>query len=308
MLSLLEKVRYSIATLAIGSAFVVLALYRIVDIRKGQLERLAQPVPVLLWIGVALLLVSLFAGVVSQFGDALWLPDLSRRVKKTATGWTTHVNQASIEVVSGRLERLAPPRPDTLVVLPANEYFDDECIRDTRSALGAFVEEHFPQQKEVFLDALRRALKDCPTTDVERFEGELRPSYGVGTTAYLPRALGTGFNILMVAVTTQRAGEGLRAEIRTIFTIADSIVETMADHRLTSVAVPLIGAGHGGLRVPAALSALIVAFIEVLSRPAAHGIKNVTLVAFQRAPDEKPSMSPRLVRRIMARAVDLYAA
>lgn len=307
ILSFLEKVRYSILTLVLGGLFVLLATVQVIDIKKWQFDRIAEPNPYLLWIGSVLLAISVVAGVFSQFGDALWLPDLSRRVKATDAGWTTTVGGARINVVSGCLEKLATPASECLVVLPANEYFDDDCIRDVSSALGSFVEEHFPRQKDDFLAAARRALAGRKVIQVERFDGVMRGSYDVGAAAYLPKALGTGFNVLLVAVTTQRAGEGLRAEIKTVFTIVDAIAATMADHRLSAVTVPLIGSGHGGLRPPAALSVLIVAFIELLRRPAAHGIKEVTLVVYRRTPQDKPSLSPRLVRRIMARAVDLYA-
>lgn len=306
MLALIEKVRYSIAALILGVCLVVLASYRIVDIKAFHLEPLPAPNRVILLVGIGLIGISVIAGAVSQFGDALWLPSFARNVKKTSSGWCARVGGANINLGFGRVEELAKPISTALVVLPANEFFDDECITDTRSALGAFVQQHFAKQKADILFAVQRSLIDVPTVHVERAKGEMRASYQVGSTAYLSNALNSGWNILLVAVTTQRAGEGLRAEIRTIFTLANAIETTMADHRLTDVVVPLIGSGHGGLRKPAALSALLVAFIEVLRRPAGHGIRNVTIAVFQEDARAKPSISQRLARRTMARAIDLY--
>jgi len=307
MLQLLEKVRYSIAALVIGSVFVALGYYRVVDVKPLRVSSLARPNAVLLGIGIAMLAVSVGAGILSQFGDALWLPSFARRVKKTDAGWCTQFGGATIRVVLGRIEEVAKPLPNALVVLPANEFFDDECITDRGSALGAFVAHHFATQTSHLLDLLSERLKPLPTTDVERARGVRKASYGVGATAFLSRVLGTSWNLMLGAATTQRAGEGLRAEIRTIFTLADAIEGTMADHRLTDVTLPLIGSGHGGLRKPAALSALLVAFVEVLRRPAGHGIKNVSIVIYQGGPKDPPEINARLVRRTMARVLDLYA-
>ncbi len=309
MLALLEKIRFWIAALALGALFVMLAMFDIVDITKLQLTRAPSPDTTLLRIGLGLLVVGVLARAASavvEFGDAIWLPNLRQRVKKTARGWCAQIGQTTVEIAFGKLQEIASPLPTNLVVLPANEFFDDECITDRNSALGAFVEAHFPGQKDHLLEHLALELRDKPTVEVERAEGVKKRSYQVGATVYLPRTLGTGWNILLVAVTTQRAGEGLRAEIRTIFTLANAIERTMADHRLNNVAVPIIGSGHGGLRAPAALSALVIAFIEILSRPQAHGIKNVTIVTFQPSPVEAPALSRRQVRRTVARAIDLY--
>ena len=68
----------------------------------------------------------------------------------------------------GRLETAADSGADSLVVLPANEFFDDECIRDTRSALGAFVATHFPGRVDEFEQLVQRGLANKSTTPVER--------------------------------------------------------------------------------------------------------------------------------------------
>lgn len=47
-----------------------------------------------------------------------------------------------LNVRLGRIEDVPAGEHDA-VVLPANEYFDDECVRDERSALVAFVQKHF---------------------------------------------------------------------------------------------------------------------------------------------------------------------
>ena len=58
------------------------------------------------------------------------------RVKETNGVMSTTVSGCEIRVVEGRLEGYAPDT-GTTIVLPCNEYFDDRCAGDTKSALGA---------------------------------------------------------------------------------------------------------------------------------------------------------------------------
>jgi hypothetical protein len=63
--------------------------------------------------------------------------DLSR-VKESDGALSTMVGDCEIRVVTGRIEDQAH-MPGSAIALPSNEYFDDECVRDPRSALGAYV-------------------------------------------------------------------------------------------------------------------------------------------------------------------------
>jgi hypothetical protein len=64
------------------------------------------------------------------------------------------INGCEIAAAAGRIEDF-PATVRTVVVLPCNEYFDDQCAYDTRSALGAYVNKVFPGKT----DALFRSLK-----------------------------------------------------------------------------------------------------------------------------------------------------
>ena len=53
------------------------------------------------------------------------------------------INGCEIMAAAGRIEDFRAP-VQTVIVLPCNEYFDDQCAYDTRSALGAYVNKVFP--------------------------------------------------------------------------------------------------------------------------------------------------------------------
>jgi hypothetical protein len=104
--------------------------------------------PTTLWpvlAGVALIALS----AVAYFLEAWRSPsegvgagvDLSR-VKESKGAFSTIVAGCEIRVINGRLEDYNKDR-QTAVVLPCNEYFDDKCVDDTRSALGAYVNSTF---------------------------------------------------------------------------------------------------------------------------------------------------------------------
>src|SRR5262249_2425296 len=46
----------------------------------------------------------------------------------------------------GRIEDCQCDGLGSVIALPANEFFDDECVTDSRSALGSFVLHHFDNQ------------------------------------------------------------------------------------------------------------------------------------------------------------------
>lgn len=85
----------------------------------------------------------------------------------------------------GRIENYALEEARTVVALPANEYFDDECVSDVNSALGAYVDRHFKDSLHRFLDEIQAALRGLPCERVPRAERRIDDSYGIGQAIYL---------------------------------------------------------------------------------------------------------------------------
>lgn len=81
------------------------------------------------------------------------------------------VNGCEIWVRDGRIEQCEPSNI-TAVVLPCNEYFDDECAFDTRSALGAYVNKVFPAQIAAFMTLVREECKNRLGPGVEQQKRE----------------------------------------------------------------------------------------------------------------------------------------
>lgn len=182
-----------------------------------------------------------------------------------------------------------------IAALPVNEFFDDECITDKRSALGAFVNAHFRDSE---LDELKRRVAEqrnqLPRTCVERETGRFEESYGVGSALYLRAAGDGGRPIILCAVTRMRAEEGIKAEPAYIFAGVRAVSRIMNDHRLRRIRVPLFGAGHGDMDGKLALFCLALALVTT------PDIRDANIVVFRANSESEPDVAPEMVRKILA--------
>jgi hypothetical protein len=131
--------------------------------------------PKSLWpmiVGIALTSLS-----VVSFGYTLWSKrvggaddvgglDLSRVKEDKGALWTT-VAGCEIRVVEGRIENY-PVGAGAAVALPCNEYFEDDCVKDPRSALGAYVGRVFEGQVDDFVSLMRVEAVEALGPGVER--------------------------------------------------------------------------------------------------------------------------------------------
>ena len=221
--------------------------------------------------------------------NALDIPD-SESVKRTPSGFVANLGTTRVQVCFGKIEELDCSDNYCLVALPSNEYFDDECIHDKRSSLGAFMQHHFKESIQDIQDLVKENLKDEPHETVYKKPTETGASYGVGKCVFLNSPMSLNLRVAMVAVTTQRANEGLKADASYIFSAASSLLQLMANNRLTCLHVPILGSGHGGLRQEVSLMCMLIAFGE-LSRKTWHNLKEVNIVVHRRDNNSKPSVS-----------------
>ena len=255
---------------------------------------------VLIGVGIFLLLVSIAAFAYSVWsgyktsvvGEGL---DLSR-VRSEGGDLYALVNNCEIRIAFGRIESYAQ-KAGVAVALPCNEYFDDRCIDDTKSALGAFVTRVFDGQKDAFVSLVWAECKKRlgPGTEQQKTEDERAISFGAGRCLLLSRPLGHVETLALVSTTTQRAKEGLSAQISYLFSGMRELVEHLADSRINEVAMPMLGSGHGRIDEPLALVGLVLALAE-----AAHygrggqRLKKATIVQF--IPDgQKPTEGAKAV-------------
>ena len=200
----------------------------------------------------------------------------------------------------GRIEECACESPGSVIALPANEFFDDECITDTRSALGSFAHKHFGSQVDSFKRLVAEERQQRRSILVKRESNQYDASYGVGTSLWFDAPLGSTLRVILTAVTRKRAGEGLKSEPAYLFAAVRSISRIMNDKKLTELHLPLFGAGHGDMDDRTALFCLALALAN------APDIRQANLVVFRKSPNARPSIDPQVVRRIMASVVTQY--
>lgn len=247
-----------------------------------------------------------------QFRGVLWTRDARQvirsiqevpagRVRATASGYQFQLGGSTINVLPGRIEHVSCDSPDCLIALPANEYFDDECISDSRSALGAWMQRYHGDR----IDGIRQMICGCldgaPCNEVDKRPDTKAMSYGIGHSVFLDRPFDSPHRVALVSVTTQRADAGLRAAPADIFSAVLSIQRLMANHRLTRVYLPLMGAGHGGLRGEASLLCMLLAFAggEGVRRPS-----EINIVVFRANEQASPEIPAGTLRSVLELACE----
>jgi hypothetical protein len=207
--------------------------------------------------------------------------DGCRVVERTASGFKSAFRNTEILVDFAQLQNPDVDSFGSAVVLPANEFFDERCFEDVRTAAGAFVQSHFPNRTGELRQAVRDQLGD-PVELIEKPGREPLPSFGVGTCAYLDRPLGSKFRLIFAAVASDRPPDGLRTDLATIFRVIERIRCILADERIPIVYVPLLGAGKGGVPAEIAFHTLISALLETRCRGGGHHIREVHVVVHAR--------------------------
>jgi hypothetical protein len=85
------------------------------------------------------------------------------------TGYRLELSRkADLRVSFGRIEECRYDEAGSVIVPPANEFFDDACITDHKSALGAFVKHHFDGQVDDFTKLVAQGPSDAASAEVRR--------------------------------------------------------------------------------------------------------------------------------------------
>ena len=134
---------------------------------------------------------------------------------------------------------------DSAVVLPCNEYFDDECASDTKSSLGAYVNRAFDGSVDEFVAFVKNECREKlgPATSQQKTEAVRAESYGAGRCLLLLNPLRRRTSVALVSTTTQRMGQGLASQISFLFAGMRELVTKLADARLNEVVMPVMGGG-----------------------------------------------------------------
>lgn len=304
MFKFLETQKFPVILLVFGVLLILVGFFELKDLTKLQIAAYPAPHYLIISLGFAFSVFSTFLYLFDEitFG---WVG--FRRIKKLDNGITAKLSNTNINIRFGLLEKLAEASKESLVVLPANEFFDDDCINDKKSALGAYVNDKFTNQTEVVKKLIAKGLSGRGCQEVEKEAGVLQKSYGVGVGVFVKKPLSSTQPLLFVSVTTKRSGQGLRADMSYIFEAVKEIERIVVDQRIDSVYVPVMGSGHGGLRKEVALFGILLAICDVVTKPGGHHISDFNIVVFQRASTNKPSISKAVSKRLLRIATGMYS-
>lgn len=305
LLKALAKQPWWVLVLLVGAILVVIPTVGIDRTDKGY-AFVTHPPTTLVPVGVGTFVIA-----VSMVG--VWLTyrqkspsavgaglDLSRVTERDGALCTV-VSDCEIRVVNGRIEQYA--QQGGVVALPCNEYFDDRCVDDTSSALGAYANATFEGQVPAFVSLMKEEAvrRFGAGTEQRKTRDERAVSFGTGRCLLLLKPLGRSTHVAMVSTTTQRAEEGLSSRISYLFDGMRALVSQLADARLTEVVMPLMGSGHGHIEKPLALVGLLLAIAEVAHYgQGSQRLRRATVVVFQRDAKSQAEVDRLVVQRALA--------
>ena len=286
---------------------VILVIISTVSVDKNYLWTTHPPNTfILVGVGIALILLSCIIFLLNYFrndGSNAGGDFNQEHVREGKNGalWTV-VGECEIWVINGQIEN-QPQVTGSAIALPCNEYFDDECAYDPRSALGAYVNSVFKGEVDAFISLSKEQCekKLGPGTEQQKTDEVRAESFGAGRSVLLIKPLGNSVPVALVSTTTQRAGEGLAGQISYLFDGMRGLVKCLADARLNEVVMPILGGGHSGISPSLALVGLLLAVAE--SARYGYGrqrLKKVTIVVFRQDEGSPAEVDPMLVRRALA--------
>jgi len=255
--------------LILGVVLVLLSFSHISRKDKWDFELIQSPNPWLLCIGIGLIAICIYCTLRTK------IPRLSS-VKGIPNGHRLKLSPSlTIDIVMGNIENIESIGPHGAFVLPSNTTLDDECINDTRSALGAFFQKHFPTG----IEKIQQMITNEADNIMEQSK-EAASEYVPGTTIFLDRPLGTQHKILVTAVTRFSHEEGFKADTLSIIASMKGVFRASAGHRISELCLPVIGTGHGGLDFSAALSLMLVHSVNCVMHEGANHIKHIIIVVY----------------------------
>jgi len=262
--------------LIIGSIFIFLAFYSFSRTnREWRLEQSAQLNFCFFVIGIGLILITVFM-ISAKFLSKAKNHKVS--LVQIPNGYRIkHSPNLTIDISVGMIEDIKGLGPYGAVVLPANTSFDDVCIRDRRSALGAFFQRHFPEDSKI------KAVQQMITNElckIKQESGGTKDEYVPGTTVFLDNPLGSQHRILVTAVTSTLPEGGIKADTLSLIACLKGVFRISAIHRLSELWMPVLGTGHGGLDFSAALSLILVQSLHCVIHEGGHHIRSIHVIVY----------------------------
>jgi hypothetical protein len=300
---LLAKQRYPVILLALGGVLFFLGNYSLSgDLGKPHVTS-RSPDVIFVVLGIAMIAGSVILFLLDE--DFIAYRGACR-LSKTETGFRAAFRDSSLHVDFGSLQMLySGDNSGSVVVLPANDFFDDRCFNDGRTAAGAFIQKHFPPGAAVGLRELVHAELTGKPYESIGAAGESRRSYQAGTCVFLREPCGRPVLIIFAAVARDRQPHGLSTNLGTIFKAVEEIKCIVAEERLSSVYLPVLGSGKGGVPPRIAFQTLVSALLEARCREGGHHLREAHIVVFETS-GKDPQVSRKSARRDLRQLVSLY--
>jgi hypothetical protein len=298
---LIAKQRYPVILLLTGVVLMFFGYYSI----SGELFKpQVKPVPTnAIFVGLGIIAI-VGSGALFVLDEDFIAYRHGCKIRSSEFGFETTFRESKLGVCFGELQDLYDPSDQSsVVVLPANEFFDERCFHDARTSAGAFVGKYFPQEANALKELVHRELTANHSRDAAII-GE-KKSYGIGTCVFLSNPLGRSVRIIFAAVATDRVAHGLRTDLSTVFKVVEEVKCIIANERLSGAYIPLLGAGKGGVPAEIAFFTLVSAFLEARCKDGGHHLKTAQIVIFTRT-DREPQVSNRRARRSLQQLVSLY--
>jgi hypothetical protein len=176
-----------------------------------------------------------------------------------------------INIVYGKINHFEEYDKRTLVILPANDKFDDECIDDTGSVLGSFTRSLYPNGNESFKSEIKKEIQKRNTE-----------SFNIGDWISVDtKSSNSEFKIGIVAV-TNKIEDDIIASSENVMLAFKGILKIMTIKRIQRVYMPLIGSGHGGLSPELSLLCILISAIEHIKRNTGSILRDVNIVIYKK--------------------------
>lgn len=286
---LIEKV--PVLLMICGAIFIAVALIKFEISEKGKIVSVIETMNstnlILLIIGIMLILFGLILHLIES--SAFHFGKKNFRFKKVKTDkYSIKVeNNHIVNIIYGTIIDFQEYDKDSLVILPANDKFDDKCVDDRKSVLGAFVNSLYPNDNNTFKDKIK--------AEVTKRGKEL---FEIGEWIYLHALDETKqFNAGIIAVTHLTEEDTIVANPENIMLAFNGIFKMMEQKRPHKVFIPLIGSGHGGLSPQSSLLYLLVSTIQNMKKVNGNKMKEANIIIYKK--DNHRDIEVREMKKIV---------
>lgn len=306
MADLLAKLKFPSLLLLGGLLLGVLSASSKIDFKNLAFDSRAEVV----WPSLGLGLMLCLLGVLTFLAQEGLMPSPGLgQTRKVAHGFTGCIGSSRVNLLFGRLEDLVPTSSGAakhMVMLPTDEFFDDDCVRASNTACGSYLGARAPRHLERLVTQIEVAkAKLKPQGEFEKRTGAVETSYGTGVCLCIEDPAGLSHSLLLAAVASKRADSGFQSNPASLFQCLEAMARLATDERVNAVYLPLLGGGKGGLTPEASLMMILLA-LSVLQRRLGGFDSSINIVIFQPSKDSVPAIVPRAARRVLSLAEAMY--